>query len=193
MADLRSQQIKDRFQSLLTTSEVGADPTTGTLQNGKGTAFTALTVAGVPLGAGGLDDYEPGTFTPSFTPETGSFTSITYGERVGAYIKVGKLVFFTLTVATSALNVTGASGAIFISGLPFVVKAGVSTFVSVSLARWGTFFSIPRCATLAGSSNINITINASNADPASAQVTDMNTTTTFNRNLTSISGCYQTA
>jgi hypothetical protein len=46
MADLRGQQIKDRFQSILTTSETTSNPTTGTLQNGKGTAITALTVSG---------------------------------------------------------------------------------------------------------------------------------------------------
>ena len=46
MADLRNQQIKDRFQSLLTTSETTSDPTTGTLQNGKGANITALTLGG---------------------------------------------------------------------------------------------------------------------------------------------------
>jgi hypothetical protein len=46
MADLRGQQIKDRFQSLLTTSETTADPTTGTLQNGNGANITSLTLGG---------------------------------------------------------------------------------------------------------------------------------------------------
>jgi hypothetical protein len=46
MANLTSVQIKDSYQSVLTTSETTSDPTTGTLQNGKGTAITALTVSG---------------------------------------------------------------------------------------------------------------------------------------------------
>jgi len=46
MANLTAQQIKDSYQSLITTSDTGSNPTTGTLQNGKGTAMTAITVAG---------------------------------------------------------------------------------------------------------------------------------------------------
>jgi hypothetical protein len=46
MANLTSSQIKDSYQSVLTTSETTSDPTTGTLQNGKGTAITTLTVSG---------------------------------------------------------------------------------------------------------------------------------------------------
>jgi hypothetical protein len=46
MANLTSSQIKDSYQSVLTTSETTSDPTTGTLQNGKGSAITALGVSG---------------------------------------------------------------------------------------------------------------------------------------------------
>jgi len=46
MANLTNQQIKDSYQSVLTTSETSTNPTTGTLQNGKGTAITALGVSG---------------------------------------------------------------------------------------------------------------------------------------------------
>lgn len=46
MANLTPQQIKDSYQSLITTSETTSDPTTGTLQNGKGTPMTALTLSG---------------------------------------------------------------------------------------------------------------------------------------------------
>ena len=46
MANLTNVKIKDGFQSLLTTSETTSDPTTGTLQNGKGSPITSLTVSG---------------------------------------------------------------------------------------------------------------------------------------------------
>jgi parallel beta-helix repeat protein len=46
MANLTSVQIKDSYQSVLTTSETTSNPTTGTLQNGKGSAITTLTVSG---------------------------------------------------------------------------------------------------------------------------------------------------
>jgi hypothetical protein len=49
MADLRNQQLKDRYQTLLTLSDTGTDPATGTLQNGKGTPITGLTLNSLGL------------------------------------------------------------------------------------------------------------------------------------------------
>jgi hypothetical protein len=46
MADLRNQQLKDRYQTLVTVSDAGEDPTSGTLQNGRGTPITGLTLDG---------------------------------------------------------------------------------------------------------------------------------------------------
>jgi hypothetical protein len=46
MANLTSVKIKDSYQSVLTTSETTSDPTTGTLQNGKGTTITSLSISG---------------------------------------------------------------------------------------------------------------------------------------------------
>jgi hypothetical protein len=46
MADLKAQQIKDRYQSLLTLDTITANPTTGTLQNGDGSNVTQLTIEG---------------------------------------------------------------------------------------------------------------------------------------------------
>jgi hypothetical protein len=52
MANLTSVKIKDSYQSVLTTSETTSDPTTGTLQNGKGTTITSLSILG-NVGVGG--------------------------------------------------------------------------------------------------------------------------------------------
>jgi len=49
MADLRNQQLKDRYQTLLTLSDTGTDPATGTLQNGRGTPITGLTLNSLGL------------------------------------------------------------------------------------------------------------------------------------------------
>ena len=58
-----------------------------------------------------LDDYEEGTWTPSFT--TGTFT---YATRTGFYTKVGNIVNVQIFLATN--SATG-SGTVTISGLPF--------------------------------------------------------------------------
>ena len=61
-----------------------------------------------------LDDYEEGTFTPSFT---GGTSGSGYTRQVGEYTKVGRLVTFTLTIDGDGL--TGTATAIEIGGLPF--------------------------------------------------------------------------
>jgi hypothetical protein len=44
MADLRNQQLKDRYQTLVTVSDTSSDPTSGTLENGRGTPLQSVTV-----------------------------------------------------------------------------------------------------------------------------------------------------
>jgi hypothetical protein len=90
MANLTSVQIKDSYQSVLTTSETTSNPTTGTLQNGKGTAITALTVSGAL------------TLTGDLTVDTSTLKVDSANDRVG----IG-----TITPATK-LDVRGTSGTI---------------------------------------------------------------------------------
>ena len=65
-----------------------------------------------------LDDYEEGTFTPSFT---GGTSGSGYTRQVGEYTKVGRLVTFTLTIDGDG-GLTGTATAIEIGGLPFTSR-----------------------------------------------------------------------
>lgn len=91
---------------------------TGTvvLTNG-GLAFPATAVA--HAGANTLDDYEEGTWTPTFSPTTGAFGSITYTSTTGTYTKIGNQVTIHFRILTSALTVGTASGQLRIAGMPF--------------------------------------------------------------------------
>jgi len=66
-----------------------------------------------------LEDYEEGTWTPEYAPETGAFTSVTYLDQGGSYTKIGNRVFFQGRIRTSSITVGTASGDVRISGLPF--------------------------------------------------------------------------
>ena len=66
-----------------------------------------------------FDDYEEGTWTPTYAPSTGSFTSITYGNTGGVYTKIGNICIVSGYISTSALDTTGGSGAIKVGGLPY--------------------------------------------------------------------------
>lgn len=61
-----------------------------------------------------LDDYEEGSWTPSFTVSGASFT---FTVRSGVYVKVGSLVFAQFYLRATAYS--GTNGNVTITGFPF--------------------------------------------------------------------------
>ena len=88
--------------------------------NGVGITFPATQSASSD--ANTLDDYEEGTWTPTMTEAT-----YTYSQRVGTYVKIGSLVY-----ANCFLSFTGFSGAtgltVNMTGLPFAGANGLATY-----------------------------------------------------------------
>ncbi len=109
-----------------------AGSTTLTLPTGSGSIIKDdgsgnLSVSGSITGTGGiylggtasanlLDDYEEGTFTPTFIT-TGTTPTITYTQQQGNYIKIGQLVFCEFSIQGSAYS--GGSGNLRVGGFPF--------------------------------------------------------------------------
>jgi hypothetical protein len=91
----------------------GATPST----SGAGITFPAAQSAS--SNANTLDDYEEGTWTPTYTASTTNPT-VTYARQDGYYTKIGDIVFVYFMLGTSA--VTGGSGSVRVSGLPFSVN-----------------------------------------------------------------------
>ena len=82
-------------------------------------------------GTGGtnhLDDYEEGTWTPTFDTSNASSTVTVGGYAVqsGMYTKVGRLVYVQGALRTSSAGVTvsNSSGTWDIGGLPFTINSG---------------------------------------------------------------------
>ncbi len=102
-----------------------ASPTfTGIVTTAGQIAFPAT--ANLSAGANTLDDYEEGTWTPTFTATTTNPT-VTYDTaiRYGIYVKIGKTVFISCTVVITVLTAAG-SGDLRISGLPFTASSGTT-------------------------------------------------------------------
>ena len=87
------------------------------LPSGLGIDFSATSDGSGTTTSELLDDYEEGTFTPSFT---GGTSGSGYTRQVGEYTKVGRLVTFILTIDGDGL--TGTATAIEIGGLPFTSR-----------------------------------------------------------------------
>lgn len=64
-----------------------------------------------------IDYYEEGTFTPALEFD-GSSTGITYASRDGRYIRLGGMVFFSVSITLSSKGT--ATGAARITGLPVI-------------------------------------------------------------------------
>jgi hypothetical protein len=88
--------------------------------------------SGVYLGGTGaankLDDYEEGTFTPSFNATTTSPT-VTYNTQSAKYTKVGRLVTVTAFIITNTSS--GGSGHLAVDGLPFAVASGSDSAATI--------------------------------------------------------------
>ena len=125
----------------------GATPTS----NGSGITFPATQSASSD--ANTLDDYEEGTFTPTFGSENGAFASVTYIAQNGRYVKIGKTVYVNILVGWSAFSIGTASGDVQIKGLPFVSTDSDALFTTETLdVNW------PNAGTIAGQSNADATI-----------------------------------
>jgi hypothetical protein len=111
-----------------TTSDSASSPTerlritsTGQMRlAGAGITFNGDTAA-----ANELDDYEEGTFTPALGDLAGGVSTMSTQE--GKYVKVGKIVQFSLQIVWTAKNTwTGANARI--NGLPFAATANTGSY-----------------------------------------------------------------
>lgn len=67
-----------------------------------------------------IDDYEEGTWTPTYTTDGVDFSSVTYDPvTTGWYTKVGQMVALGFHLRTDAITVGSASGNVIMGGLPF--------------------------------------------------------------------------
>jgi hypothetical protein len=157
--------------------------------------FPATQVASA--NANNLDDYEEGTWTPSYS---GGVSSITYGTvRAGGYTKIGNLVTINLVIMTDGLTV--GSGDVTITGLPFTSKSGSSAETggagSFALSDATRFVTLPPSHASVGKSSTTITlyssINAtgSGVDTVKVQAGNLSSGSS-NRNILALSGSYFT-
>ena len=92
-----------------------------------------------------------GTWTPVLTFATPGDVSVTYGQQLASYIRIGNVVVCHFSVQTSAFTHTTASGALLITGLPFtaasvgaggVVGYGPISFTGVTKANYTDFVAV---------------------------------------------------
>ena len=89
----------------------------------KGVNFTANTPA-AGMTSQLLNWYEEGTWTPVYKSSGGAFTTMTMDVLAARYTRVGRQVTVTCAIRTDNVDATGASGVVYIDGLPFTAASG---------------------------------------------------------------------
>jgi hypothetical protein len=151
--------------------------TTGITMTGtNGITFTATQTASA--NANTLDDYEEGTFTPSYT--SAGISAVTYGTgRNGYYTKVGRLVTIVVNIMTDAVTVTNGSSFVFITGLPFTAAALTELNSTTGITLTSRFNANPPTGGVIGNNSTQYTlyrtVNTTADDPAQSTVSDFKT------------------
>jgi len=125
-----------------------------------------------------LDDYEEGSWTPTYASSSGSFTSITYGIQRGAYTKVGRQVTCLLQLRTSAITVGTATDSLWVEGLPFTVSSDSDNLTYTPLGISDNFTNKP--STLRPHPDGTYGKLSKDFDNSSSLVSDMGTGTVHN-------------
>jgi len=138
-----------------------------------------------------LDDYEEGTWAPTYTPTTGAFGTVTYSAaRFGKYQKVGNTVHAMALLRTDSVDIGTGSGNLRVAGLPFVTNAQYSVNVPYSL----NFAGENPSGGITGSSDFVLTYKSTADDPSAInQVSDLTTGASVNANFINIHITYQVA
>ena len=85
-----------------------------------------------------LDDYEEGTYNPSFTGTSGAPSGVSFSTRAGKYTIVGKVVNVMIHIALSSWS-SGPTGNIYVT-LPSNVIAGYSCANPIGyMANWSKY------------------------------------------------------
>ena len=104
------------------------------MPSGSGINFAATSNSVSNMTSELLDDYEEGTWTPSFNCTGATFN---HDTQTGRYTKVGNKVSFTCLIGTDGVTGSYASNAVTIVGLPFASNNSYSGSTGLSYS-WGS-------------------------------------------------------
>lgn len=113
--------------------------------SGKGIDFSATANSSGTMTSELLSDYEEGTWTPTYVPQTGSYTTLTMDTLSATYTKVGRQVTVRAYIKTDVADTGGNTSALLISGLPFAGAAGVASLSAGAVFARNFAGDAPRC------------------------------------------------
>ena len=169
---------------------VGVGNAAGT--SGRGITFPATQSAS--SNANTLDDYEEGTWTPTYQTNNSDIAGFSYAVQSAKYVKIGKLVTVNFSVSTiNAAGMTGTGGVV-INGLPFSVNDVTNGVPVPATTIDNRFTNNPFCGFVEAATGTSIRMYKSQNMNTAAELTvaDFTKTNTTNYNLCSGTFSYTT-
>jgi len=109
----------------------------GASASATGTGITFPATQSASTDANTLDDYEEGTWTPTFKG-TSSDPTVTYTKQVGRYVKIGRMFYWGVAMVVNTTS--GGSGILYIDAPVPILSTGSNTWGgTVTWNGTGTF------------------------------------------------------
>ena len=128
-----------------------------------------------------LDDYEEGTFTPTFTAGTPP-TGVTYSTQLGYYTKIGNQVDFYLRIVLTSKG-SGGAGNATLAGLPFSANNPGATIavcgLNIGNVTLAAGYAQAVALVNAGGTSVVIGLNGNNVAIGFTQWSEANNTSRF--------------
>lgn len=178
-------------------NSTGLSMTGGTLSLGGTTIIPAVGQIAFPANqnassdANTLDDYEEGTWTPTFTFGSSAPSSVTYHTQAARYTKIGRMVYIECYIRITAYS--GGSGNVLVAGFPFTSASSPygELFIgeNAGFTTAGTYYGLSLEVNTGATSAILLK-TAPNSASTSVAATEMGSATTV---YLLFSGCYTAA
>lgn len=159
--------------------------------SGAGITFPATQSASSD--ANTLDDYEEGTFTPTFNTSNSDLANFGYFVQYGQYTKVGNFVTVFIRLATINAGSISGTGDVEIRGLPFGVatnSSGVNALALTHDNRWSTNPQFAQSQRLTTAVTLYKNNLIQSGGSSALQRTDFNPINTGNYNIVTILWTY---
>ena len=127
--------------------------------NATGTGITFPATQSASSDVNTLDDYEEGTWDPTITSTGTAPTSITYAYRRGSYVKIGRLVYISITLGATWGNTP--TGDFRVINLPFSCVDAAGGYPALSIGWVNGAWSYGTSKTFVGCEVYNTTIDFS--------------------------------
>jgi hypothetical protein len=164
----------------------------GALVHTAGIQFPASQAANA--GANVLDDYEEGTWTPTFVLATAGDSSWTEDRQVASYTKIGNICTFQCFLRTDAYTNSSGSGNLRITGLPFASDSTSNRITAVSVSAFGFAADNNPISGQIGANVQYITLyKRADANDGDTSLDENSTVNGTNKNSIMVSGSYRTA